>query len=125
MQLFGKLIIFGVWKELYHISSWIWWTDIKFLLIISEIKNAEYSIPDDGRVSEDTKTLIRKLLTTNSRERMTANQVKDALESIIAIWKSISGMNWVYVKKFTISKKLYEFSMYLFVIVWALKNIKC
>ena len=61
--------------------------------MISEIKNAEYSIPDDGRVSEDTKTLIRKLLTTNSRERMTANQVKDALESIIAIWKSISGMN--------------------------------
>ena len=89
--------------------------------MISEIKNAEYSIPDDGRVSEDTKTLIRKLLTTNSRERMTANQVKDALESIIAIWKSISGMNWVYVKKFTISKKLYEFSMYLFVIVWVLK----
>ena len=48
-------------------------------------------MPDDGRVSEDTKTLIRKLLITNSKERMTASNVKDALESIIAIWRSISA----------------------------------
>ena len=70
-------------------------TNMYFLKILSilivEIKNAEYTIPDDGRVSEDTKTLIRKLLITNSKERMTATQVKDALESIIAIWKSISA----------------------------------
>jgi len=59
--------------------------------LFQKIKNAEYTIPDDGRVSEDTKTLIRKLLITNSKERMTATQVKDALESIIAIWKSISA----------------------------------
>ena len=58
--------------------------------LFQKIKSAEYTIPDDGRVSEDTKTLIRKLLITNAKERMTAEQVKDALECIIAMWKSIS-----------------------------------
>ena len=56
-----------------------------------EIKIADYTLPDDGRVSEDTKTLIRKLLITNPKERMTAVQVKDALESIISMWRSISA----------------------------------
>ena len=60
------------------------------IFLFSEIKSAEYCLPDDGRVSEDTKTLIRKLLITNPKERMTAIQVKDALESIIAMWRSIS-----------------------------------
>ena len=58
--------------------------------LFQKIKSAEYTIPDDGRVSEDTKTLIRKLLITNAKERMTAEQIKDALECIIAMWKSIS-----------------------------------
>jgi serine/threonine protein kinase len=62
-----------------------------FFSLISEIKGAEYTIPDDGRVSEDTKSLIRKLLITNPKERMTSIQVKDALESIIAMWRSISA----------------------------------
>ena len=61
------------------------------LLFFTEIKIADYTLPDDGRVSEDTKSLIRKLLITNPKERMTASQVKDALESIIAMWRSISA----------------------------------
>ena len=44
--------------------------------LFQKIKSAEYTIPDDGRVSEDTKTLIRKLLITNAKERMTAEQIK-------------------------------------------------
>lgn len=59
--------------------------------LFQKIKLADYSLPDDGRVSEDTKTLIRKLLVTNPKERMTAKQVKDGLESIIAMWRSISA----------------------------------
>merc|ERR1719331_425842 len=58
--------------------------------LFQKIKIADYTLPDDGRVSEDTKSLIRKLLITNPKERMTASQVKDALESIIAMWRSIS-----------------------------------
>ena len=61
------------------------------LFFFTEIKIADYTLPDDGRVSEDTKSLIRKLLITNPKERMTASQVKDALESIIAMWRSISA----------------------------------
>jgi len=59
--------------------------------LFQKIKIADYTLPDDGRVSEDTKSLIRKLLITNPKERMTASQVKDALESIIAMWRSISA----------------------------------
>merc|ERR1712223_2013770 len=59
--------------------------------LFQKIKVADYTLPDDGRVSEDTKSLIRKLLITNPKERMTASQVKDALESIISMWRSISA----------------------------------
>ena len=47
-------------------------------------------IPDDGRVSEDTKTIIRKLLVTDPSKRMTASQVRESLETIITVWKSIA-----------------------------------
>ena len=56
----------------------------------SEIKSSQYSIPDDGRVSEDTKSLIRKLLLVDASRRMSASQVRESLESTITIWKSIS-----------------------------------
>ena len=55
-----------------------------------EIKSSQYTIPDDGRVSEDTKSLIRKLLIVDPARRMTASQVRESLESTINIWKSIS-----------------------------------
>ena len=51
------------------------------LFFFTEIKIADYTLPDDGRVSEDTKSLIRKLLITNPKERMTASQVKGWLIS--------------------------------------------
>lgn len=59
--------------------------------LFAKIKTAEYTIPDDGRVSEDTKGMIRNLLITDAKKRMTSSQVRDALESIIAIWRSISA----------------------------------
>ena len=56
----------------------------------TEIKSAEYTIPDDGRVSEDTKSIIRKLLVTDPARRMTAASVRECLEMIINFWKSIT-----------------------------------
>ena len=41
-------------------------------------------------MSEDTKSLIRKLLLVDASRRMTASQVRESLESTITIWKSIS-----------------------------------
>ena len=43
--------------------------------LFSKIKSAEYTIPDDGRVSEDTKSVIRKLLLTDPSKRLTASEV--------------------------------------------------
>ena len=43
--------------------------------LFAKIKSAEYTIPDDGRVSEDTKSIIRKLLLTEPSKRLTASEV--------------------------------------------------
>ncbi|CAG5134200.1 unnamed protein product, partial [Candidula unifasciata] len=51
--------------------------------LFRKIKSAEFTIPNDGRVSEDTKQLIHQLLILDAQTRMTAGQVVDALESII------------------------------------------
>jgi len=58
--------------------------------LFNKIKTAEFSIPEDGRVSEDTKTVIRRLLVTDPGERLTAEQVKGAVEGIIVMWRNIS-----------------------------------
>ena len=44
--------------------------------LFSKIKSAEYTIPDDGRVSEDTKSVIRKLLLTDPAKRLSASEVR-------------------------------------------------
>ena len=67
------------WSPKFLIQSTF--TFILSLFFFTEIKIADYTLPDDGRVSEDTKSLIRKLLITNPKERMTASQVKGWLIS--------------------------------------------
>ena len=68
------------------------------LPFFTEIKIADYTLPDDGRVSEDTKSLIRKLLITNPKERMTASQVKgwliseDFLISVRSLFRLTQGV---------------------------------
>lgn len=42
--------------------------------------------PRDGRVSENTVCLIRKLLVLDPQQRLTASEVLDSLSSIIASW---------------------------------------
>ncbi|GFW52330.1 hypothetical protein TNCV_3079021 [Trichonephila clavipes] len=55
--------------------------------LFRKIKAAEYTIPStDGRVSENSNEIIKKLLVLNPTKRMTADQVLDALRSILADW---------------------------------------
>lgn len=54
--------------------------------LFRKIKAAEYTIPEDGRVSENTVCLIRKLLVLDPQQRLTASEVLDSLSSIIASW---------------------------------------
>lgn len=59
--------------------------------LFSKIKAAEYTIPQDDRVSNDTINIIRKLLVLNPDSRFTAAQVLVALTGIIDKWKAMSS----------------------------------
>ncbi|XP_074832475.1 serine/threonine-protein kinase 40 isoform X2 [Carettochelys insculpta] len=61
--------------------------------LFRKIKAAEYSIPEDGRVSENTVCLIRKLLVLDPQQRLTASEVLESLSSIIASWQSMSSLS--------------------------------
>ncbi|PVD29219.1 hypothetical protein C0Q70_11816 [Pomacea canaliculata] len=61
--------------------------------LFRKIKSAEYTIPNDGRVSEATKMVICKLLVLDPQARMTAGQVLDTLGAIIAQWKASAFSN--------------------------------
>ncbi|KAK7503314.1 hypothetical protein BaRGS_00005579 [Batillaria attramentaria] len=58
--------------------------------LFRKIKSAEYTIPNDGRVSDSTKLVIRKLLVLDTQTRMTAGQVLDSLGAIIAQWRALA-----------------------------------
>lgn len=59
--------------------------------LFRKIKAAEFIIPSDGRVSENTLTLIRKLLVLDAKDRLTASQVLDSLNSTIVMWRALSN----------------------------------
>ncbi|KAI4591143.1 hypothetical protein MJG53_002192 [Ovis ammon polii x Ovis aries] len=61
--------------------------------LFRKIKAAEYTIPEDGRVSENTVCLIRKLLVLDPQQRLAAADVLEALSSIIASWQSLSSLS--------------------------------
>ncbi|XP_022089888.1 serine/threonine-protein kinase 40-like [Acanthaster planci] len=58
--------------------------------LFRKIKAAEYLIPNDGRVSENTINLIRNLLVLDPAVRMTATQVAEVLDTTLAMWKSLA-----------------------------------
>ena len=58
--------------------------------LFNKIKTAEFSIPEDGRVSEDTVSVIRRLLVTDPAERLAADQVLASVERIIIMWRNVS-----------------------------------
>ncbi|XP_033741051.1 serine/threonine-protein kinase 40-like [Pecten maximus] len=61
--------------------------------LFRKIKSAEYTIPDDGRVSQDTIIVIRNLMVLTPETRMTATQVMSALQSVISKWRAMSSMS--------------------------------
>ncbi|KAK9498452.1 hypothetical protein O3M35_003087 [Rhynocoris fuscipes] len=52
--------------------------------LFNKIKAADYTIPNDGRVSENMVTLIKNLLVLNPALRLKTDQVMDALTTILA-----------------------------------------
>lgn len=61
--------------------------------LFRKIKSAEYTIPDDGRVSQDTIQVIRNLMVLTPETRLTATQVMSALQSVISKWRAMSSMS--------------------------------
>ncbi|XP_045197175.2 uncharacterized protein LOC123551933 [Mercenaria mercenaria] len=59
--------------------------------LFRKIKAADFKIPNDMRVSENTKSVVKKLLLMNPYHRLTASQVLDSLTSIIATWRAMSA----------------------------------
>ncbi|XP_014672977.1 PREDICTED: serine/threonine-protein kinase 40-like isoform X2 [Priapulus caudatus] len=58
--------------------------------LFRKIKAAEFLLPSDGRVSENTTLLIKKLLVLDPMARLTASQVLDCLRTTISLWHSLS-----------------------------------
>ncbi|XP_023232881.1 serine/threonine-protein kinase 40-like [Centruroides sculpturatus] len=59
--------------------------------LFRKIKAAEYEIPSEARVSENTVTLIKNLLVLEANKRLTAEQVLDSVHSICCQWWLITG----------------------------------
>lgn len=59
--------------------------------LFRKIKAADFKIPNDMRVSENTKMVVQKLLSMDPQKRLTASQVLDALGSIITTWRAMSA----------------------------------
>ena len=57
--------------------------------LFAKIRAARYTIPNDVRVSEDTKNIIRRLLLVNPTERLSAGALKVVLEELILAWKNM------------------------------------
>ncbi|CAC5424516.1 STK40 [Mytilus coruscus] len=61
--------------------------------LFRKIKAAEFSMPSDGRVSEDSKYIIQNLLTLDSEKRLTALEVIEQLQSLLDKWKAMSSIS--------------------------------
>ncbi|RWS02349.1 serine/threonine-protein kinase 40-like protein [Dinothrombium tinctorium] len=61
--------------------------------LFRKIKSAEYSIPKEVRVSEHTQNLIKKLLVLNPKQRFTAEQVVDYLQTCLSLWLFTTNKN--------------------------------
>lgn len=61
--------------------------------LFRKIKVAEYSIPPDTQVCENTIRVIRELLILDPKTRLTASQVLASLATIIGQWRAKSSRN--------------------------------
>lgn len=53
--------------------------------LFAKIKAVDYALPKETKVSETTQSLIKKLLVSNPKQRLTAREVQDMLETSIAL----------------------------------------
>lgn len=58
--------------------------------LFKKIKAADFQLPQDGRVSGITSSLVKELLLLDPSKRLTASKVMDSLRDIIASWKCSS-----------------------------------
>lgn len=58
--------------------------------LFRKIKAAEFTIPQDGRVSENTGSLIKSLLVLDASTRLTAAQVLESIKKTLAMWKTMA-----------------------------------
>ncbi|XP_013382493.1 serine/threonine-protein kinase 40 [Lingula anatina] len=58
--------------------------------LFRKIKAADFTIPNDGRVSDSAVMLIKRLLVLDPKVRLTAGQVLESLSAIINTWKSMT-----------------------------------
>ncbi|XP_072178348.1 serine/threonine-protein kinase 40-like [Diadema setosum] len=58
--------------------------------LFRKIKAAEFTLPQDGRVSENTNGLIRSLLVLDPSTRLTASQVLESVKTTLAMWRSLA-----------------------------------
>lgn len=61
--------------------------------LFRKIKAADFKIPSDGRVSEETATLIRGLLVLSPRKRVTAKEVLMSVERAMNMWFSSAALS--------------------------------
>ncbi|XP_014232996.1 serine/threonine-protein kinase 40-like isoform X2 [Trichogramma pretiosum] len=55
--------------------------------LFNQIKSVSYVIPEDSRVSDQTKRIIKNLLALQPQKRLTATQLLNSLESVIALYR--------------------------------------
>lgn len=58
--------------------------------LFRKIKAAEFTLPTESPLSENTRMVIHKLLVLNAKQRMTAEQVLESVETTLAMWASLT-----------------------------------
>lgn len=58
--------------------------------LFRKIKAAEFTLPTESPLSENTRMVIHKLLVLNAKQRMTAEQVLESVETTLAMWASLA-----------------------------------
>lgn len=59
--------------------------------LFRKIKAAEFTLPTESPLSENTRMVIHKLLVLNAKQRMTAEQVLESVETTLAMWASLAS----------------------------------
>lgn len=58
--------------------------------LFRKIKAAEFTLPKESPLSENTRMVIHKLLVLNPKQRMKADEVLESVTSTLAVWNSLA-----------------------------------